>query len=134
VIASHGDYNGIAFSSGDVTLNALGQTSLKKNCFFGLASDAEIILESCNTGKEKNGIASAIAIQSKRVVWAPKSTISTFYYKFSADTPPIPTFLDHTKFSQLQTLAFVVNKNFTSVASYDITCKFYPDGTSTCNV
>ncbi|MBA3814972.1 MAG: hypothetical protein H0X29_00310 [Parachlamydiaceae bacterium] len=136
IVAAHGNPSRIIFSkpSVDLTLNALRQISLNKNCFSGLDPKAEIILQPCQTGKEKNGIASAIAIKSKKIVWAPKSSITSDSCDYSSNSPIRPIFIDITNFSLFHKILFDLNKNFTAFSRFDSTCKFYSNGSNTCSL
>lgn len=93
------------------------QKKMDESCFSGLSPDATITLISCKQGKQLDGLAQAIAIQSKRVVWAPKENAHIFRTSFSETVPPVPTFT-------------------TAGSSLDgdkVTCKFYPNGEHSCD-
>jgi hypothetical protein len=73
VLAAHGDPEEMELSS---TRSLSKKTIFPIKCFDGLAPQAKIFLDSCETGQHPLGIAQHIADQSQRVVYAPETYIS----------------------------------------------------------
>lgn len=96
-----------------------GKINIINGCFSSLSKHAEIILFSCSTGKDKDGIANKIAENSQRVVWAPSEDISSMQIALSDNVPTIPTFTKHPT-----QMGFITG--------FESTCKFFPDGSRSC--
>lgn len=135
VIEAHGSPTTIRLSEKNVILlNTLGKVeSLRENCFSGLDENAEIILFSCNTGEYENGIASALAKLSQKVVWAPSTEASAPLTKFSLNSPPEPTFKGSNSVGFFEGMinALTMDRDFSRNFA-ESTCKFFPDGSRSC--
>ena len=115
LINAHGSPESITFLKGHISMSENTLFGLSENCFSKLAPEAEITLLSCETGNTSNGIASQIAKFAQRIVWAPTESMRSDEITLSAGEPSIPTF-------------YSLDKN------KDCTCKFFPDGSSSCSI